>query len=446
MALFGTDGVRGVANKSLTVETALKLGRAGAVILSKSSGKNYLVVGMDTRISGRMLEGALVAGICSAGVNVLKVGKMPTPAVAYLTRALDAAGGVVISASHNPVEDNGIKFFGPSGYKLSDQLEAEIEKLVLQDHQLSPAPTGKDVGSVETVHDAADLYVEFLRHAVPTDLTGIKVVLDCANGAAYKVAPRVLRELGAEVVPIFDTPNGININEGCGSTHPEVLQRAVVENEAHLGLAHDGDADRVIAVDEKGQVVDGDRIMVTCARHLQTEGKLKKNTVVVTVMSNMGLHLAMKESGIQIVQTKVGDRYVLEELLRTGACFGGEQSGHIIFLDHSTTGDGILTGLYLLKVIKETGRSLAQLAAQMERLPQLLENVRVDNKETVMQSPKLAEAIKEMEARMQGQGRILVRPSGTESLVRVMAEGRDMDQLHAVVDELVQIVQEIGTE
>ncbi|MTI85659.1 MAG: phosphoglucosamine mutase [Firmicutes bacterium] len=446
MALFGTDGVRGVANKTLTPETALQLGKAGASFLSKRSGKNYLVVGMDTRISGAMLEGALIAGICSAGVNVLKVGIMPTPAVAYLTRALDAAGGVVISASHNPVEDNGIKFFGPSGYKLSDELESKIEALVVQGCDNLPSPTGEDVGRVEIVQDAADRYVEFLRQAVATDLSGMKVVVDCANGAAYEVAPRVLSELGAEVVSIFSSPDGININKGCGSTHPEALQKVVLEHGAHLGLAHDGDADRVIAVDQNGQLVDGDRIMVACARHLQAEGKLKEDMLVVTVMSNMGLRLAMQESGIKIVETKVGDRYVLEELVRTGACFGGEQSGHIIFLEHGTTGDGILTALYLLKVVKESGRSLAELAAQMERLPQLLENVRVEDKEKVMQSPVLAEAISKMEEKMQGQGRILVRPSGTESLVRVMAEGRDMDQLRSVVDELVQVAKRVGSE
>lgn len=445
MALFGTDGVRGVANKTLTPETALELGRAGAAVLAaKSEGKNCLVVGRDTRISGHMLEGALVAGICSAGVNVLLAGIMPTPAIAYLTGALGAAGGVVISASHNPVEDNGIKFFGPSGYKLPDEQEAEIESLVVNGGVSLPAPTGGEVGYVETVKDAVNRYVQFLKKAVSADLSGLKVVIDCANGAAYEVAPRVLKEMGVEVIPIFSSPNGININDGCGSTHPEELQKAVLQHGAHAGLAHDGDADRVIAVDEKGQVVDGDRIMVACARYLKAAGKLAENKLVVTVMSNMGLRLAMQESGIDIIETKVGDRYVLEELLRSGACFGGEQSGHIIFLEHSTTGDGILTALYLLKVMKESGLTMSELAAQMERFPQLLENVPVKDKEKVMKSPALSEAIREMEKRMQGQGRILVRPSGTESLVRVMAEGRDMEQLRAIVDELVGMVQKVG--
>lgn len=445
MAFFGTDGVRGIANKTLTPEMALNVGKAGAAVLGKNGGRKYVVVGRDTRISGQMLEAALVAGICSAGMNVLKTGIMPTPAVAYLTRALGAAGGVVISASHNPMEDNGIKFFGPGGYKLSGEQEAEIEYLMEGGCRSVPAPTGGGVGRVEVVEDAADRYVQFLKQAVPTDLKGLKIVVDCANGAAYEVAPRVLRELGAEVVPIFNSPNGININAGCGSTRPEALQRAVIEHGAHVGLAHDGDADRLIAVDARGRVVDGDHIMVACARHLQAAGKLAENTVVVTVMSNMGLRLAMQESGIRVVETKVGDRYVLEELLRTGACFGGEQSGHIIFLEYSTTGDGILTALYLLKVMKESGRTLAELASQMEAFPQLLENVRVTDKEAVMKSPVLADAIKRMEGELQGRGRILVRPSGTESLVRVMAEGRDMSRLRSVVDELVRVVQKVDS-
>ncbi|MQL51281.1 phosphoglucosamine mutase [Desulfofundulus thermobenzoicus] len=441
--MFGTDGVRGVANRELTPELALKLGRAGAHVLSRNLSGARLVVGCDTRISSDMLEAALTAGICSVGVDVLKVGVMPTPAIAYLTRALGAAGGVVISASHNPVEDNGIKFFGPSGYKLPDEVEEEIAHLVYCPGSI-PAPTGEGVGRSYQVSDAPDRYVAFLKEAAATDLTGLRVVVDCANGAASRVAPRVLGELGAEVIPIFNTPDGVNINAGCGSTHPNALQEAVVEHGAHLGLAHDGDADRVIAVDEAGNPVDGDQIMVILASDLKNRGRLARDTVVVTVMSNLGLHLALGKNGIRVIQTKVGDRYVLEELLRTGATFGGEQSGHIIMLDHNTTGDGLLTALMLLSVIQEKKAPLSELAAQMEKLPQLLVNVRVADKDKVMQSPILAEAIRKKEELLAGEGRVLVRPSGTEPLVRVMVEGRDRAALQAIVDELVAVIQKLS--
>lgn len=440
--LFGTDGVRGVANRDLTPDLAFKLGRAGAYVLARSGG-GRLVVGRDTRVSGDMLQAALSAGVCSAGVDVLDAGVIPTPAVALLTRKLDADGGVVISASHNPVEDNGIKFFGPSGFKLSDHKERLIEEILADPTHEVPNPVGPGVGRIQRIPDAEDRYVAFLKQTVHLDLRGLKVAVDCANGAAYRVAPRVLVELGAEVVPVFNTPDGVNINYGCGSTHPQTLQETVRSTGAHLGLAHDGDADRLIAVDHRGELVDGDQIMVICARHLKAMDRLPKNTVVVTVMSNMGLHIAMREAGIQVSQTAVGDRYVLEELLRTGATFGGEQSGHILFLDHSPTGDGILTALQLLQVVQSSGRSLAELAAQMERLPQLLENVNVADKHRVMASPELARAIKEAESRLDGQGRILVRPSGTESLVRVMAECRDEAQMRQVVRELVELVREL---
>ncbi len=441
--LFGTDGVRGVANRDLTPELAFKLGRAGAYALCKSVG-GRLVVGRDTRVSGDMLQAALSAGICSTGVDVLNVGVIPTPAVAVLTRELGADGGVVISASHNPVEDNGIKFFGPSGYKLTDGKERLIEEILTGFNHEIPEPVGPGVGRIHTVPDADDRYVAFLKRTVDIDLKGLKIVVDCANGAAYRVAPRVLEELGAEVVALFNTPDGVNINSGCGSTHPNALRDAVINAGADLGLAHDGDADRLIAVDHRGELVDGDQIMVICARHLKNRERLSKNTVVVTVMSNMGLHIAMREAGIDVVQTAVGDRYVLEELLRTGATFGGEQSGHILFLDHSPTGDGILTALQLLAVVRSSGRGLAELAAQMERLPQLLENVPVVDKHRVMASPELARGIKEAEKRLDGRGRVLVRPSGTESLVRVMAECKDMQLLREVVDELVELVRGIS--
>lgn len=444
--MFGTDGVRGVANRDLTPELAFKLGRTGAYILTSETGARSIVIGRDTRLSGDMLEAALVAGICSVGVDVWRVGVMPTPAVAYLTRALGAGAGVVISASHNPFQDNGIKFFGANGYKLPDAIEDEIEALVADPRNGLPSPTGAGVGRVRRVTDAADRYLAFARSAGPADLSGLRVVVDCANGAASRLAPGLLRDLGATVIPLACEPDGANINVDCGSTHPEHLRAAVREAGADLGLAYDGDADRLIAIDGTGEVVDGDRIMVICARHLKERGLLKENTVVVTVMSNLGLHLALRDSGIRVLQTAVGDRYVLEEMLRVGACLGGEQSGHIIFLDHNTTGDGILTTMKLLQVMAETQKPLSELAAQMECLPQILENVRVRDKGRVMTSPRLQEAVRRQEEEMRGQGRILVRPSGTEPLVRVMVEGRDPELLMRVVNDLVQVVGEIDND
>lgn len=441
--LFGTDGVRGIANRELTPELAFKIGRAGAYVLAEHGQSKRIVIGRDTRISGDMLEAALVAGICSVGMDVCKVGIMPTPAIAYLTRDLNAAAGVVISASHNPVEDNGIKFFGPSGYKLSDQLEENIESMIFNETKY-PAPIGGDLGRVHIIKDSVERYVNFACSTINVSLSGLKIVVDCANGAAYQVAPRILSELGAEVIPIFNTPDGVNINVDCGSTHPEMLMKKVVEYQADLGLAHDGDADRVLAVDAQGNLVDGDQIMVICARQLKSKNLLPHDTVVVTVMSNMGLHAAMRQSGIKVLQTKVGDRYVMEKLLESGAVLGGEQSGHIIFLDHSTTGDGIITALKLLEVIKETNQPLEVLAAQMERYPQMLKNVRVKDKELVMTSNELASAIKGAEEYLQGEGRVLVRPSGTEPVIRVMAEAKDQQKLKAVVDKLVAVVEKIS--
>lgn len=443
--LFGTDGVRGVANRDLSPEMAFRIGRAGAHVLTRDSDevRESIVIGKDTRISGDMLEAALMAGICSAGVNVVQLGVLPTPAIAYLTRTLRAAGGVVISASHNPVEDNGIKFFGASGYKLPDQTEENIEALLEKDCAVVSSPTGGAVGNTRPLGDAADRYVEYVKSIFPTPLKGLKVVVDCANGAAFQVAPRVFSELGATVTPIFHQPDGVNINAHCGSTHPEALMDTVVAMGADVGLAHDGDADRVLAVDAKGRLVDGDQIMLICARYLQEKGLLAENTVVVTVMSNMGLHLALRDCGINVLETKVGDRYVLEELLRTGARFGGEQSGHIIALDHNTTGDGILTALHLLTVMAESGKPLAELASGMERFPQLLENVSVADKDLIMKSPILAEAVREWEQQLDGKGRILVRMSGTEPLVRVMVEGREMRQLESIVNHLADLIRRL---
>ena len=444
--MFGTDGVRGVANQELTPELAFKLGRAGAYILCSDIGNDRkIIIGRDTRISGDMLEAALVAGICSVGVNVLKVGVLPTPAIAYLTRSLGAAAGVVISASHNPVEDNGIKFFGPSGYKLADETENSIEEAVLGRWGDIPSPTGAGMGRAYELKDALDRYVMFLEGTMDVDLTGIKVVVDCANGAAYQVAPRVLKELGAEVIPIFNRPDGVNINAWCGSTFPVALQEMVVTAGADIGLAHDGDADRLIAVDHEGNIVDGDRIMVTIAKYMKENDKLARNTVVATVMSNLGLHLALQEAGIKVAQTQVGDRYVMEKMLEIGARFGGEQSGHIIFLKHNTTGDGVLTALQLMRVMKKAGRSLKDLAEQMERLPQILENIRVTDKAAIMNSPELSVAIQQYEEQLAGQGRILVRPSGTEPLIRVMVEGRDKKELEEISSALIKLVQELSS-
>lgn len=440
-SLFGTDGVRGVANRELSPELAFSVGRAGAYILTRETGAGAIALGRDTRISGDMLEAAVTAGVLSTGVDVWRLGVLPTPAVAYLTRALGAGAGVVISASHNPVEDNGIKFFGANGYKLPDRLEEMIEQLVLgQEAAGIPRPTGAAVGRVREVPDAAERYLAHARRAGPPALGGLKIVVDCANGAACTVAPVILNALGARVVVMNREPDGTNINVACGSTNPASLQERVLAEGADLGLAFDGDADRVIAVDERGNVCNGDRIMVICARYLKERERLPLNTVVVTVMSNLGLHVALREAGIRVLQTRVGDRYVLETMLASGARLGGEQSGHIIFLDHNTTGDGLITALQLLSVMVDTGKSLSQLAAQMQEFPQVLENVRVADKEKVMASPVLAGAIAACEARLDGQGRILVRPSGTEPFIRVMVEGRNEGELLEVVNRLVEAV------
>lgn len=439
--LFGTDGVRGVANIDLTPELAFKLGRAGAEVLRRQARHPRIIIGRDTRLSGDMLEAALTAGICSVGADVLKVGIIPTPGVAYLTRVMGVEAGIVISASHNPVEDNGIKFFGSNGYKLPDEIEAEIESLVLSENDELRRARGEEVGRVYEVPRAVDQYVEFLKSTAPVDLSGLLIVVDGANGAAYEVAPRVLRELGAEVIAINCQPNGVNINAGCGSIYPDVLREAVIEHRADLGFSHDGDADRVIAVDAAGNLVDGDHIMVICGLQRKRQGCLPQNTVVATVMSNMGMRLALQQEGVRVLETKVGDRYVLEEMLRSGATLGGEQSGHVIFLEHNTTGDGVLTALQLLKVMRETGKPLHELAAQMVRLPQVLVNVRVRDKSALENCLPVQEAIAQAQKQLEGRGRVLVRPSGTEPLVRVMAEGPDEAELRAVVNMIARAVE-----
>ena len=437
--LFGTDGVRGVANSQLTPSLAFRLGQAGAYVLSKEHPHPRIVIGKDTRISGDMLEAALIAGICSVGADVLRVGILPTPGIALLTRTLDVSAGVVISASHNPVQDNGIKFFDSTGYKLPDAIEDEIEDIVLSEEKPWQVPVGGEVGRVIEITDAGRRYMDFLKGTVGC-LDGIKVVLDCANGAAAYVGPKVLQEVGVEVISICNTPDGVNINASCGSTHPEQLQRAVLEHGADLGLAMDGDADRLIVVDELGNILDGDFIMVICALAQKEKGTLAQNAVVVTVMSNLGLHLALKEAGTTIFETQVGDRYVMEELLRTGAKLGGEQSGHIIFLDQNTTGDGLLTALHLLSVIKERQIPLSQLASQMRRLPQVLLNATVQHKERLMKDERVLGKVKQAEEALGDQGRVLVRPSGTEPLIRVMVEGPEQHKLKELAQGVIDII------
>lgn len=446
-ALFGTDGVRGVANIELTPERAFQLGRAGSYVLARhgSGDRPRILVGKDTRISGDMLEAALIAGICSTGADALTVGVIPTPAVAYLTQKYQASCGIVISASHNPVEDNGIKFFGPSGYKLPDNIEAEIEELVLSGTDHLPRPSGKEVGQVFDVKEARNNYLSFLTscYTLPERLNDITIVMDCAHGAAYEAGPELFNRLGARVIPINHTPNGVNINDRCGSTYTEALRRAVVQYKAHLGIAYDGDADRCIVVDEQGQELDGDYIMVICALDLQRRGMLKPARVVATVMSNIGLDIALRRENVSVEDCKVGDRYVLEKMMETGAVLGGEQSGHIIFLDHATTGDGLLTSLKIAEVVKRTGLNLSQLAREMEKLPQMLVNVRLENKSEILAHPQVMEALQQAEQKLGEWGKLVVRPSGTEPLVRIMAQGPEEYLLQEVIEGIKRAIEEV---
>lgn len=441
--LFGTDGVRGVAGSELTIELATQLGQAGAYVLTKEQAhKPTIIVGCDTRISGGMLASALMSGICSVGANAIFAGVMPTPAIAYLTRRHKVDAGVVISASHNPMEFNGIKFFNGDGYKLSDALEDEIEALIANDMKDVTLPTGSEIGKIEYRFDLIREYIDFMKKTVPVDLTGMKIVIDCAEGASYKTSVETLRELGAELVAIHTNPDGTNINSNCGSTHMEELQARVVYEKAAVGLAFDGDADRMLAVDENGKMVDGDEIMAICANHMKEKGTLKKDTVVVTVMSNLGFTLMGKERNLHIEKTKVGDRYVLENMLANGYNLGGEQSGHVIFLDDNTTGDGLLSALHLLRVMVDTGKPLSELAQVMEVLPQALVNAKVPNhkKESFMEYPEIAGAIAELEEKFAGEGRVLIRPSGTEPLVRVMIEGKNQTQIEEEAKKLAELI------
>ncbi|MEN6463284.1 MAG: phosphoglucosamine mutase [Syntrophomonas sp.] len=438
--LFGTDGVRGIANSELTPEMAFHLGRAGSYVLARQNSdiRPRIMVGKDTRISGDMLEAALVAGICSTGADVLTVGVMPTPAIAYLTGQYNASCGIVISASHNPVQDNGIKFFGPNGYKLPDEIEAEIEKLVLAGTSNLTRPEGADIGKVYDVEEALNRYLDFLTdcYSLQEDLTDITIVLDCANGAAYDAAPRLWRRLGARVIPINSKPTGVNINDKCGSTHMDSLRRAVREYVADVGIAYDGDADRCLAVDERGNEIDGDQIMVICALDMFRRGCLKPESVVATVMSNIGLDIALRRENILVENCKVGDRYVLEKMKQTGTIIGGEQSGHIIFLEHATTGDGLLTSLKLVEVLKRTGLNMSELAGEMEKLPQLLVNIKLEEKDQILSHELVTTALENAETKLGEWGKLVVRPSGTEPLVRIMAQGPDRDLLEEVINEI----------
>lgn len=441
--LFGTDGVRGEANVTLLPEMAYRLGRAATIYFGKESDEQPLIIiGRDTRISGEMFESALTAGICSAGGRAMLAGVIPTPAIAYLARKHKAKAGIVISASHNPFHDNGIKFFGGDGYKLPDAVEDELEAIV---HQLEtddnyPRPTAEHIGHIEYRTDLLNQYMEFVLSTCKERFDGVKVVLDCANGAAYEAMPKILRRLGANVKVIHALPNGTNINDGCGSTHLESLQKAVLENGADFGIAHDGDADRCLCVDEKGQVIDGDHILVMCAMDMMKEGKLPYNTVVTTVMANIGFHQAIKKAGGRAEITKVGDRYVLENMLKNGYKIGGEQSGHIIFTDFSTTGDGLITALQVLSSLKRSGRKASDLTALMTTYPQLLVNVKVATKEGWETNEAINEAIAEGDKELGENGRILVRPSGTEPLIRVMAEGPDQAQLDRICHAIADVV------
>ena len=442
--LFGTDGVRGVAGTELTIDLATKLGQAGAYVLTKEkSHQPTIIVGCDTRISGGMLANALMAGICSVGANAIYVGVAPTPAIAYLTRKHKVDAGVVISASHNPMEFNGIKFFNGDGYKLSDELEDEIEALIKDDMKEIDFPIGPGIGKIDYRFDIVDEYVEFEKKTVPVDLSGVKIVIDCAEGASSYTSVKALKDLGADLVAIHTEPDGTNINANCGSTHMAELQARVVSEKANVGIAFDGDADRMLAVDENGKVVDGDEIMAICGNYLKSKGKLSKYTIVVTVMTNLGFTIMGKNQNINIEKTKVGDRYVLENMLANGYNLGGEQSGHVIFLDDNTTGDGLLSALHLLQVIVDTGKPLSELASVMEVLPQALVNAKVPNhkKESYMEYSDIADAIAELEKKFDGEGRVLIRPSGTEPLVRVMIEGKEQ----AVIDEEAHKLAELIT-
>jgi len=446
--LFGTDGVRGVANiEPMTAEMALQLGRAIAYVFKGANRRHKIVVGKDTRLSGYMLESAMVAGICSMGVDALIVGPLPTPGIAFITTSMRADAGVVISASHNPYQDNGIKFFSRNGFKLPDKVELEIESFILDDHDPSHRPTARALGKAYRVSDAIGRYIVFAKNSFPDQLTldGIKIVVDCANGATYKVAPTIFSELGADIIPVGVKPNGENINDACGSMCTDNVSRVVRETGAHIGIALDGDGDRCIMVDEAGAVIDGDHIMAMLALARLKEGSLRRDTLVATIMSNSGLDEAMLSAGARVVRTGVGDRYVVEEMVKGGYNLGGEQSGHIIFLDHTTTGDGIITALQVVKAMVKEGRPLSELARCMKSFPQVLRNVRVREKKNLDDIPGLQAALKAIEDKLKGGGRAFIRYSGTEALARITIEGEDETEIKGMAEELAGIlIKELG--
>jgi phosphoglucosamine mutase len=446
--LFGTDGVRGVANiEPMTAEMALKLGRAIAYVYKKEPHRHRIVIGKDTRLSGYMIESAMVAGICSMGVDVLMVGPLPTPGIAFITSSMRADAGVVISASHNPYQDNGIKFFSSEGLKLPESMELEIEDFIFENKDPSHRPTADEVGKAYRLDDAIGRYVVYIKNTFPKELTleGLKIAVDCANGAAYKVAPEVFYELGAEVIPIGVTPDGANINKECGALYPEVVSKAVVETGADVGIAIDGDGDRCIMVDETGRILDGDFIMAIIANAMIKEGTLKEKTLVTTIMSNIGLEEALARMGGKLLRTSVGDRFVVEEMLRRGLNFGGEQSGHLIFLDHTTTGDGTISALQVLTRMVKEGKKLSELASVMERYPQVLKNVKIKKKEKMSEIDSISKKVAAIEEKLGDKGRVFVRCSGTEPLARITIEGSDEGEIEGYADEIAAVIEkELG--
>ncbi|MCP8618145.1 phosphoglucosamine mutase [Salirhabdus salicampi] len=442
---FGTDGVRGVANKDLLPELAFKIGRYGGYVLTKNkSGEERpkVLIGRDTRISGHMLEGALAAGLLSIGAEVMRLGVISTPGVAYLTKALGADAGVMISASHNPVEDNGIKFFGSDGFKLTDDQETEIEQFIDAEEDELPRPIGSNLGQVNDYFEGGQKYLQFLKQTVDYDFEGLHIALDCANGSTSSLAPHLFADLEAEISTIGTSPDGLNINAGVGSTHPETLKEFVLEKGADIGLAFDGDGDRLIAIDEKGRIVDGDHILYICGKYLKEQGRLHEDTIVSTIMSNIGFYKALNKNGMYSQKTAVGDRYVMEEMRRNQYSLGGEQSGHIIFLDYITTGDGMLTALQLVNVLKDAGKPLSELADEMPKYPQVLKNVRVTDKKAVENNEVIQEKIETVEQKLGDEGRVLVRASGTEPLIRVMVEAPTKEECDQYVDEVVDVIEQ----